>query len=321
MARKFVLGPNAARKFSELIRGSGEVSRRAGAVSGLAFESEYAAPYTVQWAQSAGSGSGSWIIWLPSSELVVTPDGSLNPAQSLTAAGGEYPAGWYLLHDSMLSSSSGGTLYLNITLGDDPGAEFSNTPSSSSSGSGSEGDEDKFSIPICNATVTSDGERKIKQFATSVITVGGSGDGGSVTPDDVSTEFIPHDSAQGADNSDEGKLQIKGFKKGTPTSSTTIAADLQATGTNGGHVLFRESDGSLKFKEIGKLTGQTIDLSDFAAGVYFATGIEWTGSPDYQIKAPRVLVKFANNKLSVTTVSAQTINTTPWTSAGTTTPT
>ena len=43
---------------------------------------------------------------------------------------------------------------------------------------------------------------------------GGGGEGGADT-DDVSINKIPHDDSQGADNTDEGKIQIKDWKAGT----------------------------------------------------------------------------------------------------------
>lgn len=36
------------------LRGSGEITRRQGPTAALALDSEYAAPFAVQWAQSAG---------------------------------------------------------------------------------------------------------------------------------------------------------------------------------------------------------------------------------------------------------------------------
>ena len=45
--------------------------------------------------------------------------------------------------------------------------------------------------------------------------VGGGGGGGGADTDDVSINKIPHDDSQGADNTDEGKIQIKDWKAGT----------------------------------------------------------------------------------------------------------
>jgi len=213
MARKFVLGPNAARKLAELIRGSGEVSRRPGATAALAFDSEYVAPFTVQWAQSADSG-GAWIIWLPGSDLVVRKDETLDPTSELSDVGGDYPDGWYVLTGSMLNRSSGGTLYLILEFGEEPSATFD---------AEADEDESKLSIPICEASVDSEtGERKVRQLVTSAIVL----DGGD-EPDDVSIEKIPDPESGSEPDGDEGKLQIKGFKAGTPADTNTLADYLQ----------------------------------------------------------------------------------------------
>lgn len=169
MAKKYVLGPNAARKIAEILRGSGEVSRRRGAAPSLAFDSEYVAPFSVQWAQSANDGEGAWIIWLPSDDLVTIPEGSLDPSADLDDVGGDYPPGWYILTGEQLDADEGGTLYLNVSIGG-ASAAFSDAPAAASG--------DEFDIPICTASVNSStGERKVRQFVTSAIVVGG-GDGG-----------------------------------------------------------------------------------------------------------------------------------------------
>lgn len=71
-----------------------------------------------------------------------------------------------------------------------------------------------------------------------------------ISPDDVSTEFIPHEDGEEADNSDEGKLQIKGWKHGTPTAATTLAQELESTGSTS-TVITRTEDGTLYYMGIG----------------------------------------------------------------------
>ena len=111
MSKRYVLGPAGARKLRALFNGRGVSGSVRGDAVPLALEDEFALPYEVKWAQSAASGEGSWIIWLPSDKLVVLPSGTVNPAASLTAAGGDYPVGWYVLTDAMLDRDEGGTLY------------------------------------------------------------------------------------------------------------------------------------------------------------------------------------------------------------------
>lgn len=121
MARSYVLGPNAARELKRLIRGNGGTSRRDAVAGALAFDSDYAHPYTVQWAQSLNDGDGEWIIWLPPGHLFI--DGKevdITAAQSggtggMTAAGGDYPTGWYVLDlGEDYTAGDDFTLYLDV---------------------------------------------------------------------------------------------------------------------------------------------------------------------------------------------------------------
>ena len=173
--KKYVLGPNAARQLKKLLRGSGEVSRRDNLTSGLAFGSEYASPFEVQWAQSANDGEGGWIIWLPSDEILIVNGAAVDLTEDLEEVGGDYPEGWYLLDADALAVDEGGTLYLNVEYGETAAAEFADSPDTD------EDDEEtaKVSVPICEATVDSEtGARSVKQFVKSVIVIAkGSGDG------------------------------------------------------------------------------------------------------------------------------------------------
>lgn len=201
------LTPGAVRKLKRLLRKSDVGDDRIGSKSALAFDKDYALPFAVQWAQSAASGDGSWIIWLPGSALVVTPDGDVNPASALTAVGGEYPAGWYLLTDAMLSRQNGGTLYLNVTLGSTPAAAFASSASSASN---------TFAISICTASVDSTtGERSVKQFVTSELVVGGGEGGASYGCDEASISRIAHASQSGEAEENGNNFYIKGFGKWT----------------------------------------------------------------------------------------------------------
>lgn len=174
MATNYVLGPSAARKVKALLGGAGKVTRREGAASALAFDADYPAPFAVQWAQSAKEGEGAWIIWLPGEKLVVTAIGSLDPSKYLTAVGGDYPEGWYLLDDTMIDKDKGGTLYLCIALGDSGTATFADSPAGAST--------EEYDVEICTASVNSTtGERTVKQFVSSAIVLG--------TGDDTDTQY------------------------------------------------------------------------------------------------------------------------------------
>lgn len=174
MGTNYVLGPSAARKVKALLGGAGKVTRREGAASALAFDADYPAPFAVQWAQSAKDGAGAWIIWLPGEKLVVTAVGPIDPSKNLTAVGGDYPEGWYLLDDTMLDKDKGGTLYLGIALGKSETATFAASPAGAST--------EEYDIEICTASVNSTtGERTVKQFVSSAIVLG--------TGDDMDTQY------------------------------------------------------------------------------------------------------------------------------------
>ena len=97
-----------------------------------------------------------------------------------------------------------------------------------------------------------------------------------VVPDDVSVERRPHDSSSGADNDKEGALQIKGFDKGTPQDSSTLADYLEADDGTKPTILARVEGANapqLKYIPIGKLQGGGGGgLSDT---VEFVADIDW----------------------------------------------
>lgn len=135
--------------------------------------------------------------------------------------------------------------------------------------------------------------------------------GEQLTPDDVSTELIPHDSSSGADNTDEGKLQIKGWKAGTPVSSQSLAAALSYSGgspSSLGHLVLRDTLGALKYLPIGTLT-----LADVSAlnGVTLVTNVEWIGSPTYVIRVTKRTASVANGVLTLGAAQTSDIPTTP----------
>lgn len=177
--KKYVLGPNAARQLKKLLRGSGEVSRRGNLSSALAFGSEYANPYAVQWAQSANDGEGGWIIWLPGDALLVVDGQTVDVREDLEAVGGDYPDGWYLLGDVI---EDDGTLYLDIHFPDpdaeaavqEPTAEFSNGESADEDEDDEEDETRTVHVKVCDVATDSDtGARSVKQFVTSMILIGG----------------------------------------------------------------------------------------------------------------------------------------------------
>lgn len=234
MARKYVLGPNAAREFKRLIRGSGEVSRRQNQASAFAFDSEFVFPFTVQWAQSVGE-SGSWIIWLPSDSLLFVKGKRVDVAADLEPVEGDYPDGWFVLTSSMIDRASGGTLYLNITTneGDSSGevedesdfdvtVEFSSEDGCDSGDGGASPDEDDddsvVSIKVCEAFVGDGGARSVKQFVSSVLSFGDDG----VEYDDVSIGAVKDE-----DSEKKGAIEIFDFDNNDSDGEQGLAERLE----------------------------------------------------------------------------------------------
>ena len=110
------------------------------------------------------------------------------------------------------------------------------------------------------------------------------------TPDDVSIGFVPA-AAQGQQaDPDEGKLQVNGWKAGTPQSQTTLAADMSATGASG-HVVFRNASGTLEYKPIGQLQGGGGGGGGLTGTVEFVADVDWyvNGSVHQLRKRLRIL--------------------------------
>lgn len=227
MARKYVLGPNAAREFKRLIRGSGEVSRRQNLASAFAFDSEFVFPFTVQWAQSVGE-SGSWIIWLPGDDIVSVDGAAYDPTKELKAAGGDYPEGWYLLDGKALDRDKGGKLYLNMTGGTSHTFEFS--------ASAQTGVEDSHSVAICEASVDAEtGARSVKQFVTSSIIIA-SGDDNNDTrygADEHSITLLGQESTDPTQIFHTNYFHLYGFGKfQAPGYAAPIGTYMAPTATN-----------------------------------------------------------------------------------------
>ena len=274
MAKRYVLGPNAARKLAELLRGSGEVSRRQGPASALAFDSEYVAPFTVQWAQSADSGSGAWLVWLPSDKCLIVDGAAVDLTEELEAADDPYPTGWYVLEDV---PASGGSVYLNVTPGDPEAAEEEDqvaTAEFSASASQTEGD-----IPILVATVAKDsttGAVTVKQTVTSALVFGtGKGDAETTpmpfdyveTESESNGETVVSKSLTRCQFYFDGELQTLSDYSGLPEGSGTVY--LVCTGT------FDDETGEYEWEfEVANEQGEestgvkvvNIKLYDFADG-------------------------------------------------------
>ena len=216
MSKRYVLGESAARRLAQLLRGKGEVSSRQSGEAKVTEDSDFVAPFTVKWAQSSNDGAGNWIIWLPSAELVTLPEGvTIDVTEDLNAAGGDYPSGWYVVPSAFLDEDDGGTLYLNVTLGNSPAAEFS--------GNAVADEADEIDVPICAATVDAEtGARWVKQFTNSAIVIGG--DGTVVRVDDKSIDWRTDRESESESSPEIKSLQIKGWKTQAAAAATLVAA-------------------------------------------------------------------------------------------------
>lgn len=216
----FVLTPNAVAK---LRRAIAPRSGNTGAVAanGRPVDPDnFPLPFTVRWSASADSGAGAWLIWLPDlGSLVAFDDAYISTIGGVTAAA-NLPAGWYTIDDADGQSEE---VYLVITVTDSTGAaeaELSETEGQATTG------ETVYNIKVAAmATDATTGAKSVKQFVDSVVTLGAGGD--TVTPDDVSTEFVPDPPSGTTPDGDEGKLQIKGFKSGAPATVGNLADYLQ----------------------------------------------------------------------------------------------
>lgn len=128
--------------------------------------------------------------------------------------------------------------------------------------------------------------------------------GSAVVPDGKSTEYIHTPSGQ-TPGADEGKLQVKGWKAGTPVSSYTVAQDIARDNADSNSVVVRNSSGTLEYKPIGtlaQLTGSSVtgtktvltglrwdttthELVISSATVVYSKGIvtSWTANADVPI--------------------------------------
>lgn len=295
----YVLSPRAVRTLRQLVRGSSDSTGSTYAPAAISVD-EYALPWTVRWSASEASGNGAWCIWLPSlSGLVYYADaaiatiGGVSAAQTLTG-------GWYTITGA---SSNTTALYIVVTVTDATGAATAEV--STAAGSASSG-ETVYNIQLAALAYDSaTGARSVRQYADSVITLGGEG-GATLEPDDVSTNIIPDPPSGTQPDGDEGKLQVKGWKAGTPVSSYTVAQDIARDNADGNSVVVRSSSGTLEYKPIGTLaqltgsaltgtktvlTGLTWDTTNHtlvisSANVVYSKGIvtSWTANADGTIE-------------------------------------
>lgn len=241
---EYVLTGGAVRRLSALLRGA---RGNSGASNGSASvdERDYPLPYTVRWSAAANSGAGAWVMWLGDRSRVLYHNGvSRQPAGVVPESA--LPTGWFRIRTVSASSTA---VWLNVRTDSSTGAFgdaiLSQAPASATTGY----DVASYCVAALSVDATT-GAKSVRQYICSAVVLGSGGD--ALVPDNVSTELIPPP-PQGEDpDGDEGRLQVKGWKSAAPTSQTTLAQDLQATGASG-HVVFRNASGALEYKAIGSI--------------------------------------------------------------------
>lgn len=262
----YVLSPAAVRKLRRAIAAN-PGNTGAGAAPSPVSVDDYPPPFTVRWSSSETSG-GTWLIWLPDRSKLVVYDGTyINTISGVTAAQ-NFSSGYYTVNALQASSTN---VYLNVTVTESTGAAtaaLADSPASASSG------EKVYSILVATmATDQTKGTKSVKQFVDSAIIIGGEG-GESVVPDDKSTEYIPDPPAGTPPDGDEGKLQIKGWKTGTPASTTSLATDINWEYTTEALVARDLTDGTLRYKPIGDLA-TLLGSQVSKANQKLLTGLSW----------------------------------------------
>ncbi len=276
----YVLTPQAVRKLKTALQGKRGTGGAHMNSSANIYESEYPPPFSVQWAQSVGD-SGSWIIWLPGSSLVMWGKDALDITEDLDAASG-YPSGWYELPSSKLPAS-GGTLYLLITppqkeeesgSASESASEESETGEAEAEFSATAGTDPQISVPICvAATAAGTNEKTVKQLVTSAIVL--TDDGGAKKtdvpePDDISVNFAG-----------EGSESESGTDGGEGESSGTGGGEGEGSGEDSGET---EQAKKLQIKnwDNGESDDEANNLADLVSS---SDGEPHTDSGNYELIA------------------------------------
>lgn len=186
----YVLTPSAVQKLKRAVSprlGSG--GDAANGASPVSFDAA-PPPFTVRWAASVEPPSGSsappgeYIIYLPTTGLLKVGATDVNITSALAAVGSPYPAGWYLLRtqqgEPIIPHATGGTLYLNVTLGTTPSAYFAAAPG----GGSAENPPVCVMVAVCSLNSTS-GARPVRQLVRSALVIG-AGSGEKTSADEIS---------------------------------------------------------------------------------------------------------------------------------------
>ncbi len=304
----YVLSAKAARALTRLVRGGANATAPT-YTSATISPDDFPPPFTVRWSRSQASGDGAWVIWLPDTANLVMYETDYITPSGISAATA-LPSGWYKI-SGMASDAEEVWLVAHIPDPDETGS-----PSAELSDSEGQATTGESVINLLIAQMETDdvtGAKRVKQFVDSAVVFGGGTGGESVVPDDVSTEFIP-DPPQGQQpTGDEGKLQIKGWNTGTPTTTNTLAQELEATGSTPTIVV--RDDGTLKYMSIGKLQNTLpTNTVDVVTGISYAI---YNG--DWKLRITKQPLGITNGQFTLGQAAYSYIDTTPlsqeWTAA------
>ena len=257
----YVLTPSAVRKLRGALAATPGNSGATGAPSPINID-DYPPPFTVRWSASAASGAGAWVIWLPDVAQLVMFEGVYLNIDGVTAEQA-LPAGWYTIDDATASSDE---VWLVVTITKSGSGEIVSVDVelSTSEGQAATG-ETVHNILVAEMDVDAEtGAKRVKQYVDSAVVLGGGG-GDTVTPDDVSTEFIPEPEEGEEPTGDEGELQIKGFKSGAPKDNNTLADYLMGgTQISGEICLLVRGQSTGGSPSLGYIPLDALDLGGYA---------------------------------------------------------
>lgn len=215
----YVLGENALRKLKAVFNAT-TIGVEDGPEARRLDDQDFVPAWTIKWASSLNS----WIVWIPPSSAVDSAgvDIAALAVSEMTAAGGNYPTGWYML--GLSAGTSWTTVYLNIS---EDAASFGTSAATGTT-----------SIPIARIKGTDDPfMRDVMQLQVGELVIGG----GSADPDNKST-----------DNNADAKLEVYGWKT-QASESQTLAQRLDATSSGSVDIVVRDggTNGTLKYVPIG----------------------------------------------------------------------
>ena len=230
-------------------------------------ETDRPLPFEVRYDATLDDGAGGWKIFLPTEHLVQYDGTYLDPIGGVTAildANGD-ATGWYSFDELTLQDSH---VWLVVTQS---GTSFS-ASFESAQVTAAEENVCIAELGYTAATASAPATISINQSAVGALVIT-SERGDALEPDDVSTNLIPDPPSGTQPDGDEGKLQVKDWKAGTPVSSYTVAQDIARDNADGNNVVVRNSSGTLEYKPIGTLAQLTGSAVTGAKTVL--TGLRW----------------------------------------------